>query len=194
MWTEDVTRLDAGCQKIALSCDGRSVTVREFYEGLAAHEERRGAFSTLVTSFGYRAVRWETPPLDHATADQPFECVVLDSPGLDRPASRTAFREFFAKTWPDDVAVFKNLSGDATLVVPCPVGDDSAYCHLASFLREAPAEQTDALWRALATAVLNQLTDKRMWVNTAGGGVPWLHVRLDSRPKYYRHAAYKRMA
>ncbi|MGI9175867.1 MAG: DUF6940 family protein [Rhodothermales bacterium] len=24
-----------------------------------------------------------------------------------------------------------------------------------------------------------------MWLSTAGGGVSWLHVRLDSRPKYY---------
>ena len=28
------------------------------------------------------------------------------------------------------------------------------------------------------------------WLSTEGSGVPWLHVRLDSRPKYYHHAAY----
>jgi uncharacterized protein DUF6940 len=31
----------------------------------------------------------------------------------------------------------------------------------------------------------------RPWVSTAGMGVPWLHVRLDTRPTYYRHAAYR---
>jgi hypothetical protein len=29
------------------------------------------------------------------------------------------------------------------------------------------------------------------WVSTAGTGVPWLHVRRDTRPKYDRHAPYR---
>ena len=30
-----------------------------------------------------------------------------------------------------------------------------------------------------------------IWLSTAGHGVAWLHVRLDSRPKYYLHAPYR---
>ena len=30
-----------------------------------------------------------------------------------------------------------------------------------------------------------------VWLSTAGGGVAWLHVRLDDRPKYYSYAPYK---
>lgn len=30
-----------------------------------------------------------------------------------------------------------------------------------------------------------------LWVSTSGLGVSWLHVRLDSRPKYYTYAPYK---
>jgi len=29
------------------------------------------------------------------------------------------------------------------------------------------------------------------WLSTAGGGVAWLHVRLDTRPKYYRYNPYR---
>ncbi len=29
------------------------------------------------------------------------------------------------------------------------------------------------------------------WLNTEGGGVAWLHVRIDQRPKYYHYAPYK---
>merc|ERR1711957_1156939 len=29
-----------------------------------------------------------------------------------------------------------------------------------------------------------------VWVSTAGSGVSWLSIRLDSRPKYYHHSAY----
>ncbi|MGB1216866.1 MAG: DUF6940 family protein [Saprospiraceae bacterium] len=30
-----------------------------------------------------------------------------------------------------------------------------------------------------------------MWLSTAGLGVYWLHIRMDNRPKYYKHKAYK---
>ena len=29
-----------------------------------------------------------------------------------------------------------------------------------------------------------------LWLNTSGAAVAWLHVRLDSSPKYYRHREY----
>ena len=32
---------------------------------------------------------------------------------------------------------------------------------------------------------------KRVWLSTSGLGVPWLHVRLDSEPKYYTWTEYK---
>ena len=37
-----------------------------------------------------------------------------------------------------------------------------------------------------------RLGGKPVWLSTAGLGVGWLHVRLDDRPKYYRHAPYVR--
>jgi len=43
----------------------------------------------------------------------------------------------------------------------------------------------------LAREALARLSDRPLWISTAGMGVNWLHVRLDSRPKYYRHAPYK---
>lgn len=30
-----------------------------------------------------------------------------------------------------------------------------------------------------------------VWISTSGLGVPWLHVRIDDRPKYYQHAPYR---
>jgi hypothetical protein len=29
-----------------------------------------------------------------------------------------------------------------------------------------------------------------MWLSTSGLGVAWLHIRLDSTPKYYQHQPY----
>jgi len=36
----------------------------------------------------------------------------------------------------------------------------------------------------------DRLADTPLWLSTAGLGVSWLHVRLDTRPKYYRHRVY----
>jgi hypothetical protein len=66
----------------------------------------------------------------------------------------------------------------------------SAYPHLARFVRRAPAAQQIELWSHLARALETRLSPARLWVSTAGLGVDWLHVRLDSRPKYYRYAPY----
>jgi hypothetical protein len=101
------------------------------------------------------------------------------------------FRELFDLRAP--VTVFPNLRGDAMLVVPTPTGDPAPYLHLASFVRRAPPAQVDALFAAVGQALCDVRSRRRatIWLSTAGLGVDWLHVRLDSRPKYYRHAPYK---
>jgi hypothetical protein len=76
------------------------------------------------------------------------------------------------------------------LVVPAPRVAASAYGHIAAFVRNAPPEQIDLLFRRVAVAIEQRLTDKPLWVNTAGLGVPWLHVRLDSHPTYHRHRPF----
>lgn len=148
----------------------------------------RTFFTQLLADAPYSAFRWETPAVTSATLTRPFEFVLLDDPALDRLPDRAAFAEHFADA---DIVTFPNLGGDAVLVVPCPVAADSAYGHLAAFLRGAPEAQRDALWRAVAAAMANRVGKKPVWLSTAGAGVAWLHVRLDDRPKYYGHAPYR---
>ena len=71
------------------------------------------------------------------------------------------------------------------------MGAPEAYGHLASFLREAPPAQVCALWEQVGRAVRESIGSEPCWVSTAGMGVAWLHVRIDSWPKYYRHDPYK---
>ena len=144
---------------------------------------------------------WETPPLTAATAaTTQFEFVTV--PGsLDGTADRGPFSSHFAACPAGDgpVISFANLGGDATLVVPCAASGvpEATYAHFAAFTRGAPAGQRLALWRqlgAVVTEVLSERGDAPLWVSTAGGGVAWLHVRLDSAPKYYTHRPYTRFA
>ena len=87
---------------------------------------------------------------------------------------------------------FGNLGGDAILVAPCPE-EQGNFAHLASFTASATAGRQDAVWRAVGEALASRMGPRPLWLSTAGHGVAWLHVRLDSSPKYYRHAEYLRM-
>jgi hypothetical protein len=111
-----------------------------------------------------------------------------------------AFRSYFEG---DNVVTFRNLGGDAILIAPSPAGAASSYAHLAAFLRTAADSlaaflrtaadsQVHALWQNVARSVAESLTEKPMWLSTSGLGVAWLHIRLDSSPKYYQHQPYKR--
>jgi len=149
----------------------------------------RDQLRTCLADMPYAAFRWETPGVTATTAARAFEFVVLDDPGLARPADPAAFAEHFARSPDATVVEFANLGRDAILVVPSPRFDHAAYAHLATFVRQAPAQQQSDLWQAVGNAMLRRLGAKPVWLSTAGAGVPWLHVRLDDAPKYYRSAS-----
>jgi len=149
-------------------------------------------YSGVLAGCGYSAVYWEFPPIRRDSLDDHVEFVLLDAPALDRlgPNHRPFSRSLQAA--PDDSVVsFPNLGGDALLIVPRPVSEDSQYAHLLAFLRNAPRPQVRKLWQATGASMLARVGDEPIWLNTAGLGVMWLHVRLDSRPKYYSHMPYK---
>ena len=146
-------------------------------------------FSHLIADSDFESLRWETPATTSATLGRPFEFVLVDSPGLARNVDAHCFAQHFSDS--ASVVRFTNLRGDAELVVPCPITHHAVYRHLASFLREAPDSQCQQLWRAVGQAMTDRVSDVPVWLSTAGAGVSWLHVRLDSRPKYYSYKPYK---
>ena len=106
------------------------------------------------------------------------------------PQDPADFAEHFAAG--RGVATFMNLGGDALLVAPCPDGPGADFAHLGAFTRTATAALQDALWAAVGEALAARIGPRPLWLSTAGHGVAWLHVRLDSRPKYYRYLPYAR--
>ena len=154
-------------------------------------EEFRANFTATLAAAPFAAFRWECPPLTIATAERPFGYVLTNAPELCAPADPAPFGSALGAASGGSIAVFPNLLGDATLVVPRLAGPVAAYASLATFVRGAPAEQIDALWQAVGTAMAERVGDAPTWLSTAGNGVAWLHVRLDRQPKYYVHAPYR---
>jgi hypothetical protein len=147
-------------------------------------------FSDMLASMPHAAFFWEVRPASTADVERPFECVLVDSPQLAGvQADATAFAEHF-RTGDGPVSRFSNLSGDAVLVAPAPLDAGTDYTHLASFVRSAPVSQLHAFWQAVGKAVRESLSGRALWVSTSGLGVYWLHVRLDTRPKYYTYRPY----
>lgn len=152
----------------------------------------RISLTEQIATSEHPAVYWETPPVSSRTTERPFEMVVLPARRLALiEADPRAFAEHL-KSSADPVCTFPNLRGDARLIVPRMLDPQATHGHLVAFLRGAPKQQIHALWQRLGQAVDAWWSTKEapVWVSTAGDGVPWLHVRLDSRPKYYKHRPY----
>lgn len=191
MWTIRSEELSADTLHFVVERNGAPANFADVLRAWQTDAPFRAWFNAIFADSPFSAFRWETPAVTSATATRPFEFVLLDDPGLARRPDPDAFAEHFRRAGTATVIDFANLRGDAVLVVPCPVVAPTAYGHLAAFVREAPAEQRDALWKCVGEALSHRLNAKPVWLSTAGAGVSWLHVRLDDRPKYYGYEPYR---
>lgn len=166
------------------------MTVRQVIQAWRGAETFCLYFSKVLVTQGFDAFFWEAPPADLRSLDRPFEFVLINSTTL--ASFQPNFNSFQQHFETDDLVVhFKNLGGDAELVVPRPLDNQEGYGHLASFLRLGPEDQIIQFWKKVGEVYEKAINERTVWLSTAGLGIPWLHVRLDSRPKYYRHRPYK---
>ena len=194
MYESTIEDLEGGRVRLQIIARAdRPMSYAQVISGWCRDPDFRAWFISLLAESPYPAYFWETPPVSLASRDQPFEFVLVDSPRLAAATpERRPFESYFSAAGPDETVVsFPNLGGDAFLIVPCPCAALSAYPHLGAFTREAPLDQQHALWSAAGAALEERLGATPVWVSTAGLGVFWVHLRLDSRPKYYSYAPYR---
>lgn len=150
-------------------------------------------FRVTLNHADLTAYFWELPAWTSSNLDDDFEFVQIASPALAKTsANARAFQAYF-QDHGSEVVTFPNLGRDALLVVPCPLGPAQNYAHLATFVKHAESQQCRELFRQLALAMRERLNHGTVWLSTSGLGVPWLHIRLDSRPKYVVHVPYRRI-
>jgi hypothetical protein len=177
---------------VKIDRDNHPITCSDAFRAWQEDDEFRSFFIRLLADAPYSAFRWETPPITTASLGRAFEFALVDSPELETRADPDAFAKHFNVANDNQVVSFANLSGDAILIVPCPVSADFAYAHVAAFVRNAPDAQKHALWSLVGRVMEDNVSEDPVWLSTAGAGVPWLHVRIDQRPKYYCHAEYRK--
>jgi len=163
---------------------------------------------TILKEAPYKGYRFETQGVSPNTVSStPFEFVLVDDLNLYLFAATPRpvyFEEHLSKCNDGAGCVFDNLGGDATLVAPRDWSLASSetysrcYGHVANFVRGAPEQQILDMWKILGRVLQEKLVsnnnDKPLWFSTAGDGVPYLHFRLDSRPKYYHYEPFKKFS
>jgi len=180
--------------KYILYVDDEQAMYGDFIRLLHQKKVFRTHFIQLLESIPFWAWQWETPPVTSGTLNQPFEFVVHNSPSIDLPPDPTPFNQYFKRANlanSGSIVVFDNLGGDARLISPVPHEPDINYSHIGVFTKNAPFEQQHALWSKTGEVTEKNIAEHPLWLNTAGGGVAWVHIRLDNRPKYYRYQPYK---
>jgi hypothetical protein len=194
MWNLQSSTINSQTVAVTLSSSRGALSYRDVINLWEVDKDFRTFFTEGIAASPFQAFFWETPPVSTSTLDRKFEYVIVEGTALQglRP-DPNAFQSHFLASKSKSVVSFPNLGGDAFLVVPSPVSAERCYTHLANFLRLAPTSQVDEYWTQVGAAMKSRVSHAPIWLSTAGLGVSWLHLRLDSRPKYYRHSPYKKI-
>lgn len=190
MWETKVKILDNDILQFTILGNNIPLTFRNWTTLVNTSEDFILFFTDTLNKSNFSAFFWEVKPVSIMTWDTPFEFVLINSNLLSKKnADIRSFDEYLNIN--ESIVSFKNLRGDASLVVPNQLKEKACYAHLAIFLRDAPEQQIIDLWKKVANEFESKINDKPIWLNTAGLGVPWLHIRIDTRPKYYKFQRYK---
>lgn len=195
-FTAYIQEYDRGrIERILVEWVGSPLTIKDAITLLAWNENFIDFLSSLLTQRDMDGFVWEMPPLTQETLRHQFEFVVIDTraPYHDE-ADFSPFASCLSEANANaEVLAFENLGGDALLIVPTPV-EGADYRDLGHFLSTATKSHIHGFWKTVAETVTVRVSDQPVRVSVAGEGVAWLHLRLDTQPKYYQYLPYLALA
>ncbi len=193
MWKVRSDVIDNNVYKISLFEDKTQLCYEDVIRYWSESYKFRDFYISILKESSFDSFFWENPPLTKSNLKQAYEFVLVNSPQLSNVSAdlKPFLAQFKSKKSRQNVIAFENLGKDAELIVPCPIVTESHYAHFATFVRNAPKDQIHELFIVLANSLEIKIGNKPTWVSTSGLGVYWLHVRLDTRPKYYSYQSYK---
>ncbi len=170
---------------------GGKLDFKSVFELWAVDSEFVKFYWESLLDISFTAFYWEHPAITNESLSKPYECSIIKSTPLETlSANESAFKDYLYKQEP--IHDFENLGKDARLVVPSKKSNQEIYSHFGKFLRHAEYEQVLALFNRIGSVIMPEIANKQcVWLNTAGLGVIWLHVRMDTKPKYYKSQDYK---
>jgi len=191
MWTFKTKATDTqNVLTFNLEEDGKPISHHRFLTLLSSNSAFAAWYNQQLAQCGLEAFFWENKPVTTQNLQEAYECSLVQS---DTLAGVSPDRQTFSSYFRDDRSVvsFENLGGDAKLIAPCPVSSNIGYPHLGRFIRKAPQDQILSLWKVTGKEMLQQVGEQPKWLSTSGLGVYWLHMRIDTTPKYYQTEAYR---
>lgn len=104
---------------------------------------------------------------------------------LPKKQNYNAFNEYINNSLNKYVTCFTNLSKDTTLVIPIPRKNKN-YVTIKDFIENAPLIQQKEFWKNVSKLAIKDMKKyDKVWISTHGFGVPYFHIRICSKPKYY---------
>lgn len=192
MWK--VSEIESSQQniKFVIHEDGSPISNRDFLELLQDSQTFRKFYNSFLAETSYETFFWENKPMMGQNLGDDYECNILNSDFLaNRSPDPHTFNQYFDES--KQVVTFPNLGNDAELIVPCPHVNGETYTHIGSFVRQATPNQIDEFWSITGIETLKSIGSKPKWLSTSGLGVFWLHIRIDTIPKYYQTEEYKEL-
>ena len=190
MWEPEIIENKHGVLKYRIKKLGQELTYRQWIENLIASEDFAKSFNEILKNNSYQAFFWEVKAITKDLMDSAFEFVIIESKSLSKvKADSTSFQKYFLDG--AEVVSFSNLGGDAQLIVPTDLRKTASYAHIAEFVKNAPSSQVTIFWKTVGLQFQNRIGELPLWLSTSGLGVYWLHVRIDTIPKYYSYSPYK---
>lgn len=144
-------------------------------------------FVSLLISSNFNNFFWECNSVDLKNLKKKlFECYLIESKHNFGVANPSSFKEYLNTS--HTIVSFYNLKKDCLLIVPNYNDNDckSNYLNIYKFIKFAPRSQIHSLFNQISIHINKEIKkNNKIWLNTHGLGVPWLHIRLDFNPKYY---------
>lgn len=190
-WNLKIKAGDENAIRFYLEEDQKPMSFQEVFHSWKEVSAFTDFYVKALIDLNFPAFFWEHPALKKNYLSKNYECIIKKTNGFDR---REVNQKAFAEKIQSEagVEVFQNLGKNAWLVVPNKQVEAEHYKHMGSFIQQAPQEQIREQFKKVGEKMLSEMEqDKLIWLNTAGMGVIWLHMRLDTRPKYYKTRPYK---
>lgn len=123
---------------------------------------------------------------------EPYDEVFIQNSKLDElEQSYDAFSKHIANSKNKYVTNFLSIDGTAMLLIPKPI-DDYNYTTMKDFIDNAPEDQRVMFWKLAALIIRKEWAKgKKVYVSTHGLGVPYFHLRIEEKPKYYVTKRFK---